>query len=217
MGYDPNGTWNWERFGKAALVIGFTVVSIAITVASFGSGSVVGAMLIGAVISAGAEVFNQTVIDDKSFSQINLLQVAIAGIGGAISAIPALGAFSILTGAVTTGLTTAAGGGSAQEILTSVIVGAIGAGLGFGIHKIATKIGSISMVKQLAKLSKTQLKQLMQPFFSQSNINSAKHLSYVLTNRPDIPKILFGNLIPQIFDSSVASLWGIGFSLFMKI
>ena len=216
MGYDPVGTWDWGRFGKAALIIGLTIAAVAITVASFGAGSVGGAMLIGAAIGVGAEVFSQTVIDNKSFGQINLLQVAIAGIGGAISAIPALGAFSILTGAATTGLTTAAGGGSFQEVIVSTILGAIGAGVGFGIHKIATKIGSTAMAKQLSQLSKTQLKQAMKPFFSGAVINSAKNISYVLASRPDIPKILFGNLIPQIFNSSIAGSLGIASSLLIK-
>ena len=57
----------------------------------FGCGSVADGIIIGATISAAGNLFSQTVIEGKSFSEVNYLHVCISALTGALSAIPVVG------------------------------------------------------------------------------------------------------------------------------
>ncbi len=91
MGYDPDGTWDWGRFWSGIAIAVAAVVAVAITVATFGTGSVAGGIIIGGIIGAAGNLFSQTVIEGKSFAEVDYWQVALGGVTGALSAIPGVG------------------------------------------------------------------------------------------------------------------------------
>ena len=74
---DENGNWSWRRFWKAVAVIVVTAVAVAVTVATFGTGSIVGGAIVAGTVAAGANVFNQTVIENKSFGEVDWASVGI--------------------------------------------------------------------------------------------------------------------------------------------
>ena len=74
---DENGNWSWKRFWKAVAVIVVTAVAVAVTVATFGTGSIVGGAIVAGTVAAGANVFNQTVIENKSFGEVDWASVGI--------------------------------------------------------------------------------------------------------------------------------------------
>ena len=88
MNVDPNGTWDWSRFGRGVAVVAAAALAIGITVATFGTGSVVGGIIIAGTIGAAGSVFSQTVIEGKTFAEVEWANVAINGAVGALSAIP---------------------------------------------------------------------------------------------------------------------------------
>ena len=90
MGYDPEGKWDWGRIGKALAIIAVVVAVVAVTVATAGAGSVIGVAIVGATISAGAETFEQAVIEDNSFSEIEWGKVALEGFAGTAGAVCSL-------------------------------------------------------------------------------------------------------------------------------
>lgn len=54
MGYDPDGTWDWDKFWKALLLIVTAVAAIAISVATFGAGTPLAMTLVaGVTLAAG--------------------------------------------------------------------------------------------------------------------------------------------------------------------
>ena len=79
MGYDPDGTWDWGRFWSGIAIAVAAVVAVAITVATFGTGSVAGGIIIGGIIGAAGNLFSQTVIEGKSFAEVDYWQVALGG------------------------------------------------------------------------------------------------------------------------------------------
>ena len=91
MGYDPDGTWDWGRFWSGIAIAVAAVVAVAITVATFGTGSVAGGIIIGGIIGAAGNLFSQTVIEGRSFAEVDYWQVALGGVTGALSAIPGVG------------------------------------------------------------------------------------------------------------------------------
>ena len=214
MGYDPTGHWDWGKFWTGLSIVGATVAAIAITVGTLGTGSVAGTILIAGAIGASAELFSQTVINEKNLAEVNYAQVAIAAIGGAISAIPGIKLVgSMIIGATTSALVTAAGGGSLCEVGASFVIGGAGAALGYGAGKLISHFGAKFKVNEMSKMSGAEMKRLMRPFFKGNEINSAKHLSYVLSKMPDLPYTLFGTAFSQMGNSSISASFGIGAAL----
>lgn len=91
MGIDPNGTWDWARFGRGIAVVAAAALAIAVTVGTLGTGSVVGGVIIAGTIGAAGSMFSQTVMENKTFSEVNYLQVAMSGVSSALTAIPGVG------------------------------------------------------------------------------------------------------------------------------
>lgn len=145
MNIDPTGTWSWGRFFKGVAIVAAAAAAIALTVATFGTGSAVGAVIIAGTIGAAGNLFSQTVIEDKSFSDANYLQVALAGAAGAASAIPGVnfvGAIAI--SGVQGYLSSRIDGNSRMDAVCDALMGA-------GITAIA---GGITRAIGLSKISK---------------------------------------------------------------
>lgn len=85
--YDELGFWSWKRLLKAIIVIVVTVAVVAVTVATVGTTSILGGAVVAAVISSSAQVFNQAVVQNLSFSELNWIDVGITGISTFVSAL----------------------------------------------------------------------------------------------------------------------------------
>ena len=199
---DENGNWSWKRFWKAVLVIAVVVVAVTITVATAGAGSVAGSIIAGGIISAGGEIFNQTVIQNKTFSNINWLQVGVAGVGGMLSAIPGVGFVGgILIGGGTNALSTAIGGGSLEEIGISFLVGAFSSAVGYAASSIINRASTARLASKLTNMSKSQFKFQVRNYFRASEINTVKTLSLALSKDPNLLNKLSNKILPLIFDN----------------
>ena len=100
MNVDPNGTWSWKKFWRGVVVVVGAAAAVVVTVCTLGAGSVAGAMIIGATVAAAGNLFNQTVIQGKSFGQVDYNQVAFSAIvGGVSSGFGLLGATIVSFGA----------------------------------------------------------------------------------------------------------------------
>ena len=156
---DENGNWSWKRFWKAVAVIVVTAVAVAVTVATFGTGSIVGGAIVAGTVAAGANVFNQTVIQNKSFSEVNWVDVGITGLSTFLSAlIPGTSVWSILGKSaietiVTTSLKSQIYGEEYQlkDILTSFVDNLFSNALDFGLDSVNKKIFSQLAIKDLKK------------------------------------------------------------------
>ena len=199
---DKNGNWSWRRFWKGVLVIAVVVVAVTITVATAGAGSVAGSIIAGGIISAGGEIFNQTVIQNKTFSNINWLQVGVAGVGGMLSAIPGVGFVGgILIGGGTNALSTAIGGGSLEEIGISFLVGAFSSAVGYAASSIINRASTARLASKLTNMSKSQFKFQVRNYFRASEINTVKTLSLALSKDPNLLNKLSNKILPLIFDN----------------
>lgn len=145
MGIDPNGTWDWARFGRGIAVVAAAALAIAVTVGTLGTGSVVGGVIIAGTIGAAGSMFSQTVIENKTFSEVNYLQVAMSGVSSALTAIPGVGYWG---GVAISG---AAGYISARIEGKDIIDAALEAAKSAGITAIA---GGITRGIGLGKISK---------------------------------------------------------------
>ena len=147
MGFDPDGTWDWNRFFKGALIVAGALAAVALTVATFGTGSAASGIIIAGTIGAAGNLFSQAVIENKSFAEVNYLQVAVSGISSAVSAIPGVGfADSIVISGASGFLSSLAGGANPLDALLDGVksagITAIAGGItrGIGLGKIS-KIG----------------------------------------------------------------------------
>ena len=200
--YDELGFWSWKRLLKAVLVIAVVVVAVTITVATAGAGSVAGSIIAGGIISAGGEIFNQTVIQNKAFSNINWLQVGVAGVGGILSAIPGIGFVGgILIGGGTNALSTAIGGGTLEEIGISFLVGAFSSAMGYAASSIINRASTARLASKLTNMSKSQFKFQVRNYFRASEINTVKTLSLALSKDPNLLNKLSNKILPLIFDN----------------
>ena len=75
MGYDPDGTWDWNRFWSALAIIAVVVAVVAVTVCTlgtaFGVAGLVGATIIGGVVSVGADALSQVVFEGKDLTNLD--------------------------------------------------------------------------------------------------------------------------------------------------
>ena len=186
MGYDPNGTWDWGRFWTGLLIGLATITAVALTVATFGTGSIVGGIIIGATIGAAGSMFSQTVIEGKSFSEINFLQVGLSALTGALCAIPGVG---LIIGTGISGVSGFASslidGDSLKDATISGIwsaATALVAGVvlrGIGMAKIS-KIGKGNYAGKKVFLNHTGLKGLKG--FSPAINKTTSFLKYIYSN-----------------------------------
>lgn len=84
---DENGCWSWKKFWKAVAIVVVVVAVIAVTVVTAGSGSLIGAAIIAGTVAAGANIFNQAVIQNKSFGEVDWIDVGISFISTSLSAL----------------------------------------------------------------------------------------------------------------------------------
>ena len=179
MGYDPYGTWDWGRFLKGFAIVAVAVAAVALTVATLGTGSAVGGVIIAGTVGAAGDMFSQAVIEDKDFSEINYGQVAISGVTSALSAIPGVGYASSI------GISFAGGaasslieGGSLNEILLQGVKSA-------GITAIA---GGFTRAIGLGKMSKINNGKYANKKIFLNNVQSKKLANKLSSYSPDINK-----------------------------
>ena len=186
MGYDPEGTWDWGRFWSGLLIGLVTIAAVALTVVTFGTGSVAGGIIIGATIGAAGNMFSQTVIEGKSLSEINFLQVGLGALTGALSAIPGVG---LIIGTGISGVSGFASalidGGSLKDAAISGLwsaATALVAGVvlrGIGMAKIS-KVGKGNYAGKKIFLNHTGLKGLKS--FSPAINKTTSLLKYIYSN-----------------------------------
>lgn len=112
-----------------------------------------GGVIASAVLGAGMEYFNQTVIGGKKFSEVNWAKVGIMAISGALGAmVPCAGTLGYIAAGAVGGLTSAAltaiEGGSWKEILVSAGTGALTSMLMHGLFASCFPAGTQVLTKE---------------------------------------------------------------------
>ena len=67
------------------MIVSVVAAAVAISVATFGSGSVAALALSAAAIGAGVELFDQAVIENKELNEVNWGKVAVAGLAEGVA------------------------------------------------------------------------------------------------------------------------------------
>ena len=98
MGYDPTGHWDWGRFWIGVGIVAVAAAVVAITVATAGATSGLGAAIIGGTISAAGDLFSQTVIEGKTLEEVNYTSVGISLISGVVGSSLGLFGSSVVSG-----------------------------------------------------------------------------------------------------------------------
>ena len=179
MGYDPYGTWDWGRFWKGFAIVAVAVAAVALTVATLGTGSAVGGVIVAGTVGAAGDMFSQAVIEDKDFSEINYGQVAISGVTSALSAIPGVG----YTGSI--GLSFAGGMLSARSDGADWEEAAINGIKSAGITAIA---GGFTRSIGLGKMSKINNGKYANKKIFLDNVHSKKMANKLSSYSPAINK-----------------------------
>lgn len=179
MGYDPYGTWDWGRFWKGFAIVAVAVAAVALTVATLGTGSAVGGVIVAGTVGAAGDMFSQAVIEDKDFSEINYGQVVISGVTSALSAIPGVGyASSIgISGLGGFASSLAEGNGIAESFIDGV--------QSAGITAIA---GGFTRSIGLGKMSKINKGKYANKKIFLNNVQSKKLANKLSSYSPDINK-----------------------------
>ena len=186
MGYDPEGTWDWGRFWSGLLIGLVTIAAVALTVVTFGTGSVAGGIIIGATIGAAGNMFSQTVIQGKSLSEINFLQVGLGALTGALCAIPGVGLIGGTIVSGVSGIVSARIDGASWEdalisglwsAATALVAGVVLRGI--GMAKIS-KVGKGNYAGKKIFLNHTGLKGLKS--FSPAINKTTSLLKYIYSN-----------------------------------
>ena len=210
MGYDPDGTWDWNRFWAGLLIGIVTLAAVALTVVTFGTGSVVGGVIIGATIGAAGNLFSQTVIEGKSFAEVNFGQVLLGGITGALCAIPGVG---LIGGAAISGVSSIVSakinGASWEEALisgllsaaTAVVAGVILRGIGMA------KISKVGKGNYAGK----------KIFLNHTGLNSLKSFSPAINRTTSLLKYIYSNVGLKGLSKLTAQTAGFGYGLIMDI
>ena len=147
-------------------VVAAAALAIAVTVGTLGTGSVVGGVIIAGTIGAAGSMFSQTVIENKTFSEVNYLQVAISGVSSALTAIPGVGywggvAISGAASAITSWIEGADFTEGLLEGVKSAGITAIAGGItrGIGLGKIS-KIGKGNYAGKKVFLNRSGIEKL---------------------------------------------------------
>ena len=64
-------SWDWNRIGKAVAIVAVSALIVATSIATLGTTSLLCTAIVGFTLSAGATLFDQAVIQNKSFSNVN--------------------------------------------------------------------------------------------------------------------------------------------------
>ena len=144
MGYDPNGTFDWNKFWKTSLgvtmAIGLAALAIGATIVSGGSlGLLVAGFAMGAAASFVGQGIGNVLSGERFFNDFSLSSIIMGGLAGA-AFITGVGGFwgAVAIGAVSNAGTSALENKSWANIGASAIVGGISAGVGFGLGKIVS-------------------------------------------------------------------------------
>lgn len=87
----------WKKAVKAFVIVATVAAIVAITAVTAGAGTVLGGFIITGTIAAGANLFTQSVIQDRSIGQIDWLDIGVSFFAAAISSlVPGTGFTSIL-------------------------------------------------------------------------------------------------------------------------
>ena len=142
MGYDPNGTFDWNRDAKQ--VLGWCAIGglfVFAVVASIGAGIPLSGLAVGFALGSLVNIAGQAVGNinegEQAFHDLDGKQILLGGVTGAAFAT----GFGGLYGAVGIGAVSNAGMSAFKDnswgnILGSAVVGGIAAGIGYGLGKI---------------------------------------------------------------------------------
>ena len=152
MGYDPTGHLDWNRFWTGVGIVAIATAVVALTIATAGMGSAVGLAIIGATISASASIFDQMVIENNSFTEVDWIDVGISAAAGAVTAImPGSGLEANIYKAIVGSLITNGGktflkgeefniGKVTREAVENLFAMSVADFIGKGVDKLAKKI-----------------------------------------------------------------------------
>ena len=142
MGYDPNGTWDWNSFSKKVfgIAMGIGLLTIAVAGVILSAGAVLVPVLVGAGLGITFNIIGQgmgNLLNGKSFfDDLSFSSAIMAGLAGAAFAtgLGGLGGAAIIGAMVNSG-TAALQKKSWKQITLSAAVGAGSAAIGFGISR----------------------------------------------------------------------------------
>lgn len=144
FGYDPNGTFDWNKFWETTLgvtaVIGLAALAIGATIVSGGSfGLLAAGFAMGATASIVGQGIGNVLSGESFFNDISLGSVIMGGIAGA-AFITGIGGFwgAVAIGAVSNAGTPALENKSWANIGASAAVGSIATGVGYGLGKVVS-------------------------------------------------------------------------------
>ena len=144
MGYDPNGTFDWNNFWKTALgvtaAVGLAALAIGATIVSGGSfGLLAAGFVMGAAASFVGQGIGNVLSGEYFFNDFSLSSIIMGGLAGA-AFITGVGGFwgAVAIGAVSNAGTSALENKSWANIGASAIVGGIAAGIGFGVGRVVS-------------------------------------------------------------------------------
>lgn len=166
----------------------------------------------GAVIGGLFELCAQLIANEGDITDINWKKVGIATAVGGITAAcgPVVGA--LISGAGNIAMELASGTTDLAKIGISFAVGFGASFAGYGVGKIAQKIGGKIAVNHLAKQGPGKIKSTITKLIDVAgkDRNKIKNLTWAVSNYPQIPKALIGKTIPQIFNSLAVGVSGYG-------
>ena len=144
MGYDPNGTFDWNNFWKTALgviaAVGLAALAIGATIVSGGSlGLLAAGFAMGAAASFVGQGIGNVLSGENFFNDFSLSSIIMGGLAGA-AFITGVGGFwgAVAIGAVSNAGTSALENKSWANIVASAIVGGVAAGIGFGVGRVVS-------------------------------------------------------------------------------
>ncbi len=144
MGYDPYGTFDWNKFFKTALgvvaAVGLAALAVGATIATGGSfGLLAAGFALGATTSVVGQGVGNLISGESFFNDISLTSVLMGGLAGAafITGVGGLwGAVGI--GAIQNAGTSALENKSWGNIVASGVIGGVAAGVGYGLGKVVS-------------------------------------------------------------------------------
>ena len=176
-------------------------------------------IIAGAIIGGAFEIGSQLISNGGDFSEINWLKVGIATVVGGISA-----ACGPIPGALVSGVGNATIDAITQMDETGEIdfartgvafgIGAASSLIGYGVGKIAGKVGGNIKINNLSKHSPGTIKKVVLSTIDVAgkDRNAIKNLSWTVAQKAysHLPNELIGRTIPQIFNSISVGVAGYG-------